>query len=82
MLSREDEDDLAGLSWNWSGAYTFALGDGVWSATAVDDPATVLTAEFAEELRRLVRADYGKVSRRPRACKAPATDYLQERMST
>jgi hypothetical protein len=72
----------ARLSWNWSGAYTFALGDGVWSATAVEDPATVLTAESAEELRRLVRADYGKASRRAQACRAPVTDYPQERMST
>ena len=81
MLSRDDQDDLAGLAWNWSGAYEFKVEDAVWVATSVADPATVLTADSAEELRRLVRADYF-ASSRTGAGRVPVTDYLQERMST
>jgi hypothetical protein len=81
LLSREEQEDLAGLDWNWSGAYTFQVADGVWVATSVSNPAAVLTADSADELRRLVRADY--FTRRPAgASGVPATDYLQERMST
>ena len=59
MHSREDEDDLAGLSWNWDGAYTFALSDnGIWTATAVGEPTAVLAAHTADELREKVRAEY------------------------
>ena len=81
MLSREDQDDLAGLAWNWEGAYDFKVADGVWVATSLADPATVLTADSADELRRLVRADYF-ASRRAAAGRVPVTDYLTERMST
>src|SRR5258707_10862221 len=81
MLSRDDEDDLAGLAWNWDGAYTFKLADGVWVATSVADPATVLTADSADELRLLVRTHYFAASRTG-AGRVPVTDYLSERMST
>jgi hypothetical protein len=79
LLSREDEDDLAGLSWNWEGAYTFAVIDGIWRATVVGDPAAVLTADTADKLRQQVRADY---QRRQQVPRTPATGYLSERMST
>ncbi len=81
MLSREDEEDLAGLAWNWDGAYTFNLKDGVWVATSVADPTTVLIADSADELRLLVRADYFAASQTG-AGRLPVTDYLSERMST
>src|SRR5258708_27327396 len=79
MLSREDQDDLAGLEWNWENAYTFAVTDGIWTATAVDRPATMLTADTADDLRRLVRADYAG---RPRVAHVPVTSHLSARMST
>jgi hypothetical protein len=79
VFSRDDEDDLAGLQWNWQGAYSFNVIDGVWTATVVGDPATVLTADAADELRQQVRADY---QRRHPVPRIPATSYLSERMST
>ena len=53
--------------------------DGIWTATAVSDPATVLTADTADELRQLVRADYEGRSPVPMT---PVTSHLSERMST
>ena len=38
LLSRDDQDDLAGLAWNWSGAYEFKVEDAVWVATSVAEP--------------------------------------------
>ncbi len=83
MLSREEQDDVAGLSWNWENAYEFKIEDGVWVAISVADPATVLTADSADELRLLVRADYFATSRAG-AGRVPVTDHLHlsERMST
>jgi hypothetical protein len=79
-LLREHEADLIGLRWNWEGAYTFTLSsDGIWTATVVGDPATILTADTADELRQMVRADYAGRSPVPRA---PVTSHLAERMST
>jgi hypothetical protein len=80
MLSRQDQDDLAGLTWNWSPAYTFALtSGGIWTATAAGNPATVLTADTADDLRRLVRADYAG---RPRVANLPVTSHLSELKAT
>ena len=81
MLSRDEETDLAGLRWNWENAYTFAVIDGIWTAKPADHLAVVLTADSADELRLLVRADY--FARDPAAAaRVPVTDHLSERMST
>jgi hypothetical protein len=76
VLTGEEESDLAGMAWNWEGAYAFQVTDGVWIASAVTDPACVLTADTADELRRKVRDDYA--SRRPTG----PGPLLGERMST
>jgi hypothetical protein len=75
VLTPEEELDLAGIRWHWKTAYGVGLDDGVWTAVPHVEPATVLTAESADELRALIRADYLKRTARP----AP---LLQERMST
>jgi hypothetical protein len=75
VLSRDEELDLNGIRWHWDTAYAIGLDDGVWTATPVADPATVLTADTADELRALIRADYTGRTGGP----AP---LLRERMST
>ena len=60
MLTREEEADLRDLSWHWDEAYSFRVTDGVWTATPFSDPAAILTAGSARELRELVRRDYGE----------------------
>jgi hypothetical protein len=80
MLSIEHEDDLAGLAWNWEGAYEFEITDGIWIARSVLDRKTILTACTADELRDLVRSHY--TSRPAGALRPPVTSYLSERMST
>jgi hypothetical protein len=80
VLGPADEIALIDLSFNWGSAYDIAVLDGVWSAKSVDHPATILTADGPEELRRLIRADYGNASRR--AGEGRITGYVSERMST
>jgi hypothetical protein len=75
VLTREEELDLTGIRWHWSTAYSVSLDDGVWSAVPHVDPATILTADSADELRALIRSDYFKRTRKP-------SPLLQERMST
>ena len=58
MLTREEQSDLVNLAWNWDSAYRFEVIDGIWKATSVVDPPTVLTADSADELRQKVRDDY------------------------
>lgn len=74
MLSKEEQTDLLDLTWHWENAYSFQVTDGVWRAIPADDPACVLTADSAWELREKVRTDY--------AARRPPQGYLQERMST
>lgn len=77
MLSREQELDLTGIRWHWQTAYTVDLDDdGVWTAVPHVAPSDVLTADTADELRTLIRADYFK-----RTGTRPAP-LLQDRMST
>jgi hypothetical protein len=75
VLTPEEELDLVGIRWHWESAYTVGLDDGVWTAVPHADPATILTADNADELRRLVRADYFGRTRKP-------SPLLGERMST
>jgi hypothetical protein len=58
LLSAADEASLRDLAYHWDGAYSFTVVDHVWTATPLGDPADVLTAESAYELRQLVRHDY------------------------
>ncbi len=76
MLSREDQDDLAGMTWHWGGAYQIALSEGTWRAIAHADPQAVLTGDSADELRDKIRSDYAqRTGRKP-------TPLMGERMST
>lgn len=76
MLSPGDEASLRDLSYHWEGAYGFAVIDGVWTATPAGDPAGILTADTAFDLRELVRADYAR-QHPPRS-----GGHISERMST
>lgn len=76
MLTREQELDLNGIRWHWQTAYTVGLDDGVWTAVPHLAPSEVLTADAADELRTLIRADYFKRTGKRRA------PVLQDRMST
>jgi hypothetical protein len=58
VLSEQEQADLLDLTRRWEGAYSFKITDAVWQAIAAGDPAGVLTAESAWELREKVRADY------------------------
>ena len=60
MLTREEQTSLISLSWHWEGSYTFQVVDGIWQATPLDDPAGMLTADTAEDLRHQVRMDHAR----------------------
>jgi hypothetical protein len=77
MLNPADEASLRDLTCHWEGAYTFAVMDDTWTAMPTDDPANVLMADSAFELRELVRRDYAA-----RQSARNVAGYLQERMST
>jgi hypothetical protein len=65
VLTPEEELDLTGIRWHWETAYSVELDDGVWTAVPHVEPATVLTADSADELRALIRADYTRRTARP-----------------
>ena len=77
MLNPADEASLRDLTCHWEGAYAFAVVDDTWTATPTDDPADVLMADSAFELRELVRRNYAA-----RQSAGKVSGYLQERMST
>jgi hypothetical protein len=79
MLTREERSDLLNLMFHWDTAYRFEVIGGVWRAIPADDPAGVLTADSACDLRELVRADY---QNRKRYSATADPGYRQERMST
>ncbi len=66
MLTREEQTDLLDLTWHWDTAYRFEVIDSVWRAIPADEPASVLAADTAAELREKVRADYAARVRRLR----------------
>lgn len=78
MLSNEEQTDLVDLTWHWEDAYSFQVTDGVWQAIPAGDPAGVLTADSAWELREKVRRDYAARQSAARSSEG----YLQERSST
>ncbi len=49
---------LNGLRLHWEEFYQLSVTDGVWLAVRLDDPAALLTAESAAELRELMREDF------------------------
>lgn len=53
----DDEEELASLRWHWDTAYEISLSAGTWTARFLPETGT-LTADSAEELRLLIRADY------------------------
>ena len=58
MLSKEDQSALLDLTWHWESAYAFSVVEGIWQAVPAIEPATVLSADTAEQLREKVRQDY------------------------
>jgi len=65
VLTPSEELDLTGIRWHWESAYSVGLDDGVWTAVAHVDPSTVLTADTADQLRALIRADYTQRTAKP-----------------
>ena len=51
-----DLAELAELRWHWDSAYKIDCGDGAWTARWIDG-TDILTADTADELRELIRAD-------------------------
>jgi hypothetical protein len=76
LLSREQELDLTGMTWHWGEVYSIAMSEGTWRATWKADPQAVMTANSADALRELIRADYAQ-----RTGSKP-TPLRGERMST
>jgi hypothetical protein len=75
LLSQEQELDLTGIAYHWRDAYAIVMSDGVWTAAPHGDPGTLLTANSADGLRELIRADYTRRTAKP-------SPLLGERMST
>jgi Zn-dependent oligopeptidase len=75
VLSREQELDLTGMTWHWGEVYSIAMQDGTGRATWRADPEAVLTANSADGLREMIRADYFQRT-------AKGSPLLGERMST
>jgi hypothetical protein len=75
VLTREEELDLTGIRWHWESAYSVGLDAGVWTAVPHVEPTTILTADTADELRALIRADYTQRTAKP-------VPLLGERIST
>jgi hypothetical protein len=59
-VTSEDATALLHLRCLWDSAYAISLTDGIWAARHRDNPARILTADTAPELRWLLRADYGQ----------------------
>jgi hypothetical protein len=74
-MNPDDREALARLGRHWGEHYAVTMRDGCWSAIPYGRPATILTADSAEELWELLRTDY--------ADQHPIYDSaLRERMST
>ena len=65
MLTHEEQMDLCGLRWHWDTAYSIGLDDGIWTAVPHLDPAVLITADTADELRAMIRADYTQRTAKP-----------------
>jgi hypothetical protein len=58
-MTGEEATALFELRCLWQQAYAITLSEGVWTARRQDNPAQVLTASTATELRWQIRNDYG-----------------------
>jgi hypothetical protein len=65
VLSREQELDLTGIAYHWGEAYEVSLTDDVWQAIPHAEPGAILTADSADGLRSLLRADYARRTAKP-----------------
>jgi hypothetical protein len=72
MLTGDDHRSLIWLQTNWGGYYMISLADGVWRAVRISNPAVVLTADSARQLRDLLRDDHAEVASRQRHPRGPA----------
>jgi hypothetical protein len=63
-ITSEEATDLLHMQGLWRDAYAITLSDGVGAARRHHAPASILTADSAPELGRLVQGDY---ARRPRS---------------
>lgn len=59
-VTGEEASALFQLRYQWQGSYVITLSESTWSAQRLDDPAVVLTAGTAPELRRLMQEDDAK----------------------
>jgi hypothetical protein len=53
-----EQAQLADLGFHWGHAYHLSVCDGVWRASPLAQPADVLTARTADELRLMIRQHY------------------------
>jgi hypothetical protein len=56
-VTGEEASALFQLRYQWQGSYFITLSERTWRAQRLDDPAVVLTAGTAPELRRLMQED-------------------------
>jgi hypothetical protein len=59
-VTSEAAIDLLHLRSLWQQAYTITMSDGTWTARRHDNPARILTAPTAADLRWQLRNDYGE----------------------
>jgi hypothetical protein len=64
-ISECDRSKLADLGSHWGEAYVLGFDGDTWSASPFTDPAVILTADTADDLRLRIRDDYGRNDRRP-----------------
>ena len=57
-MTAEEEAALTDLGHHWGHVYAIAMCDGIWTAQPYDRPASILTADSADQLRKLIRQDY------------------------
>lgn len=70
MLDGETQTALNALRWHWEQAYAINCDGHGWTAIPVAEPAAVLTAGSATELRTAMQHDYAARAMRSRATAA------------
>jgi hypothetical protein len=60
-VTETERQALWRLRTRWLGVYVVTLADDVWRARQYGDATVLLTADTADELTRLIEADYAKV---------------------
>jgi hypothetical protein len=58
-VTSEEATDLLHLRGLWQQTYAITVTGGTWTARRRDNPARVLTADNADDLRWQIRTDYG-----------------------